>query len=231
MILAYRKVMFKLGLVFKLLLVFTPWTVRRRLLKIFFGYDLHPTSRIGLAWVFPRSLKMGCRAQIASTTIFRNVDEIIIGCDSSIGRLNYFTGYPLNGPAYAHEATRQSALFLGSHAAITSRHFFDCTNKISIGDFSTIGGLRSQFLTHSIDFDLCVQRSDRISIGCYSFVGTSVIVLSGSFLPDYSVLGAGSLLNSHLTQPSMLYAGSPARAVRQVRDACGYFVRSEGFVP
>ena len=42
--------------VLKTAVIFAPWPLRRRLLKLLFGYDLHPTSRIGKSWVYPKQL-------------------------------------------------------------------------------------------------------------------------------------------------------------------------------
>src|SRR5207245_5527131 len=86
----------------------------------------------------------------------------------------------------------QPQLIVGDHAAITHRHLIDCTDSITIGRFTTVAGHRSQFLTHGIDFEDCVQKAKPIEIGQYCHIGTSCILLPGSRLPDYSMLGAAS---------------------------------------
>ncbi len=43
----------------------------------------------------------------------------------------------------------------------------DCTARVRIGAFATIGGFRSQLLTHSIDFEAGRQTAEPIEIGEY----------------------------------------------------------------
>jgi acetyltransferase-like isoleucine patch superfamily enzyme len=115
-------------------------------------------------------------------------------------------------------------------AAITKHHHIDCTSPVSIGKFTTIAGYYSQLLTHSIDIIESRQDSHPISIGDYCFVSTNVVILGGAQLPDYSVLGAKSLLNKKLNQPYALYAGQPAVFVKTIDKEAKYFTRTEPFV-
>src|SRR4029079_13492242 len=96
---------------------------------------------------------------------------------------------------FCHQPDRKPELVLEEHAAITHRHLIDCTHSVVIGRFSTFAGFQSQILSHSIDLTACRQSSAPVRIGAYCFVGTNCVILGGSELPDYSVLGAKSLLN------------------------------------
>jgi hypothetical protein len=49
-------------------------------------------------------------------------------------------------------------------------------------------------------------------------------------LPDYSVLGASSMLNKEYSEPYFLYAGNPAKAIKPLPKDTAYFNRSAGFV-
>jgi acetyltransferase-like isoleucine patch superfamily enzyme len=115
-------------------------------------------------------------------------------------------------------------------AAITKHHHIDCTSPVTIGKFTTIAGYYSQLLTHSIDIFESRQDSHPISIGDYCFVSTNVVILGGAQLPDYSVLGAKSLLNKKHNQPYALYAGQPAVFVKTIDKEAKYFTRTEPFV-
>jgi acetyltransferase-like isoleucine patch superfamily enzyme len=101
---------------------------------------------------------------------------------------------------------------------------------VRIGAFATIGGFRSQLLTHSIDFAAGRQTAEPIDIGEYSFTGTNSVVLGGSSLPHHSILGAQSLLNKKWDQPYRLYAGVPATPLKELSADLEYFRRTEGFV-
>ena len=69
-----------------------------------------------------------------------------------------------------------------------------------------------------------------IRIGDYCFVGTNSVILGGSNLPDYSVLGAKSLLNKKCEVPYSLYAGVPALTIKDLDKNAKYFQRIDGFI-
>lgn len=208
-----------------------PWPVRRRVLHWVFGYRLHPTSRIGLSWIMPECLIMGPGASIGHLTLCKGLALLEMGERATIGRGNWITGFPQGGARhFAHQPERQPELRMGEHAAITNRHLIDCTNTVRIGRFSTFAGFQSQILSHSIDLDAGRQSSAPVEIGDYCFVGTNVVILGGSVLPSYSVLGAKSLLSKAFTETHTLYAGVPARPVKTLEPTAGYFQRETGFV-
>lgn len=214
-----------------MLSVLLPWRIRRGVLEKQFGFTLHPTSRIGLAWIFPDRLIMEENTSIGDLTVCKNIALLQLKAHASIGRGNWITGFPLGpSPHFAQETDRQPQLIIGEHSAITHRHLIDCTNAVTIGKFTTFAGFQSQVLTHSIDLERNRQASAPVQIGDYCFVGTNCVLLGGSALPDYSVLGAKSLLNKAFIDSYYLYGGVPARAVERLSSDYGYFKRAEGFV-
>jgi acetyltransferase-like isoleucine patch superfamily enzyme len=208
-----------------------PWSIRRSLLEKQFGYSIHPTSRIGLAWIFPRRLVMEEGSRIGHLNLCKNIDLFHVGAHAVVGQLNWITGFP-SGPSrhFAHQADRRPELILERHAGISSRHLIDCTARVRIGAFATIAGFRSQLLTHSIDLAAGRQTAEPIDIGEYCFTGTNSVVLGGSALPHHSVLGAQSLLNKKWEEPYRLYAGVPAKPIKELPPEMEYFQRTEGFV-
>jgi len=214
-----------------LALLLLPWPLRRLLLQTLLGYRIHPTARIGLSWICVDRLEMGAGARIGSFTVCKGLSLLQMGERARLGNLNWITGFPLANKAFfAEESGRRPELVIGDHAAVTHRHLIDCTNAVHIGRYSTFAGNRSQVLTHSIDLYRCRQASKPISIGEYCFVGTGCVLLGGSALPDYSVLGADSVLNKEYAEPYWLYAGNPARQVKALPREMEYFHRSTGFV-
>ena len=208
-----------------------PWGMRRSLLEKQFGYSIHPDSRIGFAWIFPRRLIMEEGSRIGHLTLCKNIDLLQLGAHAIVGQLNWITGFPSGESRhFAHQPDRRPELIIETHAGISSRHLIDCTARVRIGAFATIGGFRSQLLTHSIDFEAGRQTAEPIEIGEYSFTGTNSVVLGGSVLPHHSVLGAQSLLNKKWDEPYRLYAGVPAKPVKELSPELGYFRRTEGFV-
>lgn len=215
----------------RLILVLLPWRIRRALLQRIYGYELHPESRIGIAWIFPRHLVMRAGATIGHLTVAKGMDSLSMGEHASIGRLNWISAYPSKSPPhFDHQPDRSPVLEMSEHSAITNRHIVDCTDRITIGAFATVAGFRSQLLTHSINLVTCRQEARPITIGSYCFVGTACTVLGGSSLPDYSVLGANSLLNKAFPGTHRLYAGVPATEQKELDPQLAYFRRNAGFV-
>jgi hypothetical protein len=208
-----------------------PWELRRSLLEKQFGYSIHPTSRIGLAWIFPRHLVMEEGSRIGHLNLCKNIDLFHLGAHAVVGQLNWITGFP-TGPSrhFAHQPDRRPELIVERHAGISSRHLIDCTARVRIGAFSIVGGFRSQLLTHSVDLAAGRQAAEPIDIGEYCFTGTNSVVLGGSALPHHSVLGAQSLLNKKWEEPYRLYAGVPAKPLKELPQEMEYFRRTEGFV-
>jgi acetyltransferase-like isoleucine patch superfamily enzyme len=215
----------------KLSLLVLPWGIRRRALQTMFGYDLHPTSRIGLSWIYPKQLRLGEHASIGHLTFSKGLDLIELGPHSSIGNLNWITAHPVTDAIHFHHVpNRVPSLVLEDHAAITAQHFLDCASSIRIGRFSTVAGLRSQFFTHSIDIHRSRQDTRPIRIGSFSLIGTGSVILPGASVPDYSVVSACSMVNTDLSVPYFLYGGTPARPVKELPEDCGYFTRSVGYI-
>jgi acetyltransferase-like isoleucine patch superfamily enzyme len=211
--------------------VLLPWEMRRSLLEKQFGYSIHPTSRIGFCWVFPRHLIMDANSRIGHLTVCKNIDLLHLGADAIIGQLNWITGFPTGpGRHFAHQTDRRPELIVEAHAGISSRHLIDCTARVRIGAFATVGGFRSQILTHSIDLEAGRQAAEPIEIGEYCFVGTNCVLLGGSSLPHHSVLGAQSLLNKKWDESYRLYGGVPAKPLKELSKEMEYFRRTEGFV-
>lgn len=212
--------------------VLLPWGLRRRVLARWRGYRLHPTSRIGLSWVFPEQLVMEAHSRIGNLNVCKGLALLQLGEHASINNGNWITGFPL-GPSrhFAHQPERVPELIVGRHTAITNRHLLDCTNRVTLGAFTTFAGFNSQILTHSIDLAECRQSSAPVTIGDYCFIGTNCVLLGGSALPDRSVLGAKSLLNQAFGEDGHLYGGVPAKPIKALPiEQTAYFRRETGFV-
>lgn len=209
-----------------------PWSLRRRLLVRGCGYCIHKTARIGFSLVCPNRLEMGPGSRIGHLTACRpGVELLRLGDHAQIGNLNWITATPLKDSAFFSDVQdRRPELLVHDEAAITNRHYLDCTASVSIGRFSIFAGCHSQIMSHSIDLAKCRQGATPISIGEFCFVGTASLLLPGAGLPDYSVLGANSLLNKAYTDPYFLYAGSPARPVKPLSAEMKYFTRAAGVV-
>src|SRR5260370_22253950 len=133
-----------------------PWPLRRRLLNVAFGYAIHPISHSGLAWVMPERLIMEPHSTIGTLTVCKGLKFLHLKQNSLIGRANWITGPPLGDQRhYTHQHDRRPELILVEHSAITNSHLIDCTDTVTIEAFTTLAGLRSLILPHSIDLEDC----------------------------------------------------------------------------
>lgn len=216
----------------KAALCIAPWPIRRRILSRFFGYRFGAGARIAaFSWIYPDELFMDAGAKIGPLNVALHIHRMELGEKASIARGNWFTGHPKYSTShFTHREGRNPSLVLGRHSAITKSHLIDCTDLVHIGEFTTIAGYRSQFLTHSIDIYASRQDCKPISVGNYCFIGTNCVLLGGSALPNYSVLGAASVLNKSHQETHRLYAGNPAVPAKHIDEAAGYFHRAKGYV-
>ncbi|MGS0742816.1 acyltransferase [Glaciimonas sp. GG7] len=221
-----------LKIIFAIVACFMPWRIKKLIYQRFFHYQIDPSARVGFSLVLPDLLVMCKNAKIGHLNVIKGAAEVTLGESASIGRLNWVSGFPPNTKSvhFSDQINRSPKLILGEHAAITNRHLIDCTDTVTIGRFSTFAGFRSQILTHSISIEESRQRSGPVVIGDYAFIGTSSIILSNSCLPNFSVLGAGSVLNKKYSEEYQLYAGNPARPIKKLKQDAAYFNRKTGYV-
>jgi len=220
----------RLALIISAVSLLFPWRMRRWLLQVVCKYSIDRDARIGLSLIGCPSLRMAPASRIGHFCVIKGSD-VEMGAHASIGDFNWVSGLPLqNDRHFRTEIDRHPTFKLDRHAAVTSRHFVDCSNSVHIGEFSIVAGARSQILTHAIDYKAGRQVSAPVRIGRYCFVGTGCIVLKGARLPDCSILAAGSCLARSFDEPLSLYSGVPATRVKALDPDAAYFHRQHGFV-
>ena len=209
-----------------------PWSLRRVFLCYLFNFKIEKTAKIGYSLIDSWKLEMGANSRIGHLSIFKGLHLVILEPKASIGNLNWFFAFPLTTKSshFSDQLDRRPVLHMCKESAITNRHIIDCTDFVHIGEFSTIAGFRSQLLTHSINLSESRQRSAPIQIGNFCFIGSGCILLPGSKIPNYSVLGAGSVLTKAFNQDYSLYSGIPAKLVKPIDPTYNYFHRKIGYV-
>ena len=215
-------------LIIKVLLIFLPWAIRRRLLILFFKYKIHPTARIGFSFFYPVQLEMKAGATVGNFNVAVNLEKIVMHEKTTISRKNWITGYPLRlKDNFQHVKNRNPVLIMGKDSAITKDHLIDCTDQVTIGELTSVAGYGTQILTHSTSLEHNYQNCAPITIGARSFVGTRTILLPGSALPDSSVLGAGSVLTKAFSEPFCLYGGVAAKFIKKLDPSMKFLIRTE----
>lgn len=220
----------RIRVVVSLIIMPFPWAFRRLIFSCLFGYSFGPRAYVGRSILDANHVSLGSDARIGSLTAIRNLDEVFIQDRARIGSFNWIFGY-LGEGHFQESPKRKSKLSMEGDSAITARHIIDCTDEVTIGEFSTLAGHRSQLLTHSIDFSKNTQTCAPINIGCYCFVGTGCILTKGTDLPKFSIVGAGSVVSSRtMKREYSLYVGNPAKVAKQLDPEMDYFSRREGVV-
>jgi acetyltransferase-like isoleucine patch superfamily enzyme len=203
-----------------------PWALRRRLLNGLFGWDIAEDARIGFSAISAERVQLGPGSRIGHFTVCRGLENLVVGPNAIIGKANWITGSLRGGPYFGDD--RSPELVLERDASIAGQHVIDCTDQVYLGQFATLGGWRSQVLTHAIDFESNRQTCAPVLVGEYSFVGTQVVVLPGATIPPRSVVAAGSVVVSGLAEERVTYAGAPAKRIKALTGDERYFARMTG---
>lgn len=209
-----------------ILIIFLPWKIRRWILNKFYHYEIHPTARIGLSYIYPEHLIMGEGARIGHLNVAIHLELIQMDKNSSVSQKNWITGFPLrNKSNFQDYPNRKPYLVMEEGSAITKQHHIDCTDIVTIGRLTIISGYGTQILTHSYSIKKNEQGCEPVNIGHHCFVGTRSIILPGSVLPPQSVLGAGAVLKKKFTESFSLYGGVPAKLINKMEESCEFFHR------
>lgn len=65
-----------------------------------------------------------------------------------------------------------------------------------------------------------INKGKDVSIGKHSWIGMNAMVLKGSIIPDGSILGAASVYAGENKEPNCIYAGNPAKMVKENISWC-----------
>lgn len=201
---------------------------KNKLLSLASGVSVSSRAHIGpIGLLTIRRLEVGADASIALGSVFRNLDTVRVSESSTIGSWNWITGAPMFTPFNADLG--EGRLIVGPSSAITSRHYMDCTGGITIGRFTTIGGVRSTWLSHRINLDQSVQFSAGIHVGDRCFTSSGVQVGPGVSIANNSVVAMGAVVTKSLDAVGRLFGGVPARDLGAAKNAA-YVRRTVGRV-
>lgn len=204
--------------------VLPPSKVKYRLLRLM-GWQLEDGIVIGPG-IYMRigRVKMGAGARIGAFNTFRDLREVRLGDRATVGQWNWVTA----ARALTGLIPGGGTFELGDDAAVTARHYIDCSGGVGIGAFTTIAGVRSTFITHGIDWDTSAQSTSRIDIGEYCLIGSNAKIVPGTVIRDRVVTGMGATLAGEMERGS-LFVGPRASLRRGVLPG-GYFERRTGHV-
>jgi acetyltransferase-like isoleucine patch superfamily enzyme len=177
-----------------------------------FGYRIH-RARIGWRCVIQVAQAEFVGCTVAHHNRFVGPMTVRVGRGAKIFAHNTFAcgGWAVNDPSGRAGYTRR--LEIGEDTLITSRHYFDVTGTIELGEGSTIGGIGSQFWTHGPR----VKERD-IRIGKHCYVGSAAIFGPGAGLADHTMVALGSLVARRFHRRNTVIGGVPAETLREDFD-------------
>jgi acetyltransferase-like isoleucine patch superfamily enzyme len=170
-------------------------------MRIELSARIHPQLILGAG-----QISIGENSLVRPFNIFRNVD-LEVGANAIIGSWNWFSA----ATALSTLESFRGSLRLGDHSDINSRHYFDCSGGIVIGDYTCVAGIRSTFITHFVDTKEAVQICKAIRIGDYVMLSSNINVTPGAHVRDQSLVAMGSVLTSHVFPENAFIAGVPGR--------------------
>jgi acetyltransferase-like isoleucine patch superfamily enzyme len=198
------------------LAVVLPGGARRFVHCRLLGYRIARSAHVGHSFIDVDRLRMDSGSRIGSLTVIRGCEDVELGEGAAIGPLNLINAVP-QGSRFFSGQKRHPAVILGRGAAITTMHFVDASDTVTVSDFSYVGGAGSQILTHSIDLVRLRQSTSPIVIGHHSLVGTASVLLPGAAVPECSLVAAGSVVTKSSTPHAYrVYGGVPVQVKREL---------------
>jgi acetyltransferase-like isoleucine patch superfamily enzyme len=198
----------KLKIVLAALISLLPLNGLRVLGYRLLGYRVQD-SRIGFGTIIAVDEAIIESSRIGPFNIFVGPMKIHIHQGTSIGNRNEFIcGYWVLRDEYKYAHYLRS-FEVCDDALITSRHYFDLSGSLVLGERSWIAGIDSQFWTHGAGIK---ERDIKIGSDCY--IGSAVRFSPGSSIGDNIVVAMGSVVSGALPDSNALVGGVPAKVLK-----------------
>ena len=192
---------------------FKRWALRRLGNNIADNAIIGPNLVLGCG-----TFSLGDGSIIAGFNIFKSLAHVQLDSKNFIGSRNQFTA----APEYQNYSDRVGMLWMKEQSFIANRHYIDCSGQVILEPYAAVGGMRSIIQSHELDLADNQTTIGRVVLGKKAVSTTACVMLKDSYLPDRSMLAAGSVMvkakeGSELPK-SGLYAGAPARFVKEIKD-------------
>jgi len=198
----------KVKIIFAAIISLLPLNGLRVLGYRLLGYRIRD-ARIGFGTIIAVDEAILEACKIGPFNVLAGPMKVHIHRGASIGNRNEFIcGYWVLRDEYKDRHYARS-LEVCNDALITSRHYFDLSGALVLGERSWIAGIDSQFWTHGAGVE---DRDIRIGSGCY--IGSAVRFSPGSSIGDDVVVAMGSVVSGGLPESNALVGGVPARVLK-----------------
>lgn len=192
--------------------------LKNRLLNLL-GHKIHPKATIDpVLFLKVLRIEVGEGTHVWSGNMFKSLRGLHIGSHCTMMRWNRVTAVPSFRRTKNVDPEKVGVLWLGDHVVITKGHALDCSGGVVMEDWSAIAGRETLVYSHSYDPAEHELACAVTTIGESAMIAARTTMASGSTLPKGSILAMGSTLMPGKTKEYCLYAGFPARAIREVKD-------------
>lgn len=172
------------------------------------GYQIRE-ARVGWGTIIAVDEATLDACKIGPLNLFVGPMKLYIRRGASIGNRNEFVcGYWVLREEY-REAHYLRSLEVCEEALITSRHYFDLSGSLVLGERSWIAGVDSQFWTHGAGV---ADRDIRIGSDCY--IASAARFSPGSSIGDRVLVAMGSVVSGQIAESHALIGGVPAKVLR-----------------
>jgi acetyltransferase-like isoleucine patch superfamily enzyme len=198
----------KIRIVLAALVALLPLNALRVLGYRLLGYQIRG-AQIGFGTMIAVDQAVIEACRIGPFNLFAGPLKLHIHGGASIGNRNEFVcGYWVLREEYK-DAHYLRSLEVCKDALITSRHYFDLSGSLVLGERSWIAGIDSQFWTHGAGV---TDRDIRIGSDCY--IGSAVRFSPGSSIGDRVVVAMGSVVGGVIPENNALIGGVPAKVLK-----------------
>ena len=202
-----------------------PMSLKRIIARYIYRWEIHPTAYIGPSVLTVRHVSMGPGASIGGRNVITNLNELRLDEGATIGSGNMIKGWWDHPSQELPE--RNPAVYLAEHAQIASYHYIDCVDSLELGRHAAVAGFRSTVLTHTIDLMRDTYVAGAVALGDYAVAMSGCLLTAGTRIPARSVIAAGSVVSTKLTEELTFYRGNPAQAVRPLPERLKFFHRGQ----
>lgn len=192
---------------------FKRWALRRLGNSIAHNAIIGPTLVLGCG-----RFSVGDGSIISAFNAFRRLAYVQLDRKTYIGSWNQFTA----APEYQSYSDRVGMLLMKEQSFMTNRHYVDCSGQVILEPYAAVIGVKSILQSHELDLPDNKTTIGRVVYGINAVSLTACVMLKNSYLPERSILAAGSVMvkakEGNELPKSSLYAGAPARFVKEVKD-------------
>jgi len=177
------------------------------------GVKIGKNSQIGFSYIDSEHINLGSNVYIGHFNIIKSLKNLGLKDGSKIEAFNWITGGGFG------------EITLGENSSIRRFHFLEASGGIEIGNNTIIAGRGSHFFTHGLS-PSNLDQVDKIKIGNWNYLGSSIRVIPGVSTKDYTFIGMGSILTKKYENSEVLIAGNPAVEKKKISKNDVYFSRS-----